>query len=309
MMKRQAWYMVLAVLVLALGVTVPWVSAEQPPAEARQAQRAGLFLVGRVVSVQGDALTVETPDGTWTVTTDGDTVLRMGPEVEDLSDIQPGKGVMVRGRVIDDATLHATTIARPPNPGADAGITIERLQQARRLQRSWRGEITSVSSDEIVVALGEESRSLPLGAETKYRVPDIEEPSWSDLEIGQLVVVVPGAEGEPVRAVAVVTDRQMQRINAQQRQLRRVRQVVANQGIRGTVVSIGGSTITIDTPRGQRVVNTDQDTRFRLGRDQEAEFGDIQMGDELLVMGQPDPTCPLEAKGVVLLPERPDTTP
>lgn len=316
-MRRRAWCVLVAVLVLALGVAVPLASAQapQPPASQVQAQpgqgpTAGLFLVGQLTRLQGSTLTVTTPDGAWTVTTDSETILRLGPKIQDVADLPLEEPIMVKGQVLESGTLHALTISRPiVAKQAVAKESLRQLQQARRLSGSVRGEIASVTANEIVITCGEENQTVPLGADTRFRVPEVEEGTWQDLEAGQLAVVLPGPEGEQARAVSVVTSQQMRRINAQQQRYRRVRQVVAPRGLRGTVTAISGTSLTIETPAGERTIHTDAKTRFFEGRQGKAEMGDIAVGDMIVVQGQPDPSCSIEAKAVILVPEQPEDTP
>jgi preprotein translocase subunit YajC len=78
--------------------------------------RGGTF--GTVEKVEGNVLTVKTPDGSTTQVTINDETTIQKMAQGDLSDILAGSSVSVTGERKDDGSIAATTIFLTPTPQA-----------------------------------------------------------------------------------------------------------------------------------------------------------------------------------------------
>ena len=310
-MRRRV--IVIAALVIVAGafVTVPFVSAQGSANQDPSAEkRGGVFLHGTVAQIGIDELQLELPDGTWTVATDADTVIRLpGAEDAALGDLEVGKPVVVRGRVTAVGVLEATEIGTPRAPQGRQPNMVDSLRQARRLQGTLRGEVTQVGANSFKVQEGEQEVTVAITSDTIFRVPDVENATIDEIQIGQQVVVRMQGESGIAEVVGVVSGQQMRRIDQGQQRLRQVRRVVGMNGIRGEVTAIEGDTLTLSTPRGDATVNVDENTRFRVPGQETASLADIEVGQTLIVMGRPDISVPIDAAMIAVAPDRPPEGP
>lgn len=316
-MKRRTIFLTLAaVALIALVGAVPLAQADDPPSPGPEPGPGignGVFLVGKVTQVEGDQVLIETADGDWTVLVDEDTQIRLpGVEEATVEDIEVDKLLMVKGQVTGVGTMQAALISPPPGQRRLAERFLRTLQQARRLQGTLKGQVIEVGEEQFTVQAGENEVVVPVDDETVYRVPDVEEPTLDDIAPEQFVVVgLPREEGAAAKAVAVVTERRMRRIIAEQQLLRRTQRIVCPLGIRGEVVSIeetapDESTLILSTPRGEVTVKVNEETRFHIPDTEEASLSDIAEGDVIIVVGRPDISCPIDAQHIKVMPERPE---
>jgi len=204
-MKARSILMIVMALLVSLA---PLVLAQEPEPTAPEVEgRGGLYLLGKVMGVQDAQLSVETPDGPWTVLVSEDTVIRLpGVEDPDLEDVTVGKPILVKGRVTAVGTMQAQLITPP--------TLLARMRDA----------------------------------------------------------------------------------------LRDLLRALRRRGVRGQVEAITDDTLTLSTPQGQVTVRVNEDTRFRGPSAEPLTLEDIEVGDTIVVLGLPDITCPINAKGIIILP-------
>ena len=206
-MKARSILVIVMVLLVSL-VLAPLALAQEPEPTAPEVEgRGGLYLLGKVTGVQEAQLSVETPDGPWTVLVSEDTVIRLpGVEDPDLEDVAVGKAILVKGRVSAVGTMQAQLITPP--------TLLARMRDA----------------------------------------------------------------------------------------LRDLLRALKRRGLRGQVEAKTGETLTLSTPQGQVTVRVNEDTRFRGPGAEPLTLEDVEVGDTIVVLGLPDITCPINAKGIIILP-------
>jgi len=206
-MKARSILVIVMALLVSLALA-PLALAQEPEPTAPEVEgRGGLYLLGKVTGVQDAQLSVETPDGPWTVLVDDETVIRLpGVEDPDLEDVAVGKAILVKGRVTAAGTMQAQLITHPAPLLRMRAALLELLRALKR------------------------------------------------------------------------------------------------RGLRGQVEAINGETMTLSTPQGQVTVRVNEDTRFRGPGVEPLALEDIRVGDTIVVLGLPDITCPINAKGIILLP-------
>ena len=134
-------------------------------------------LRGQVTAIEGNAITIERPDGSLTVVTDDHTRFRVpGVENPTLADVDVGDlvGVLAFGR--EDGTI----LARAVN--VLRGIQFE-------------GEVTAKDGAVLAVGTAGGPLSVLTDAETRYRVPGVENATLDDVHVGERVRVGAGSQG------------------------------------------------------------------------------------------------------------------
>jgi hypothetical protein len=156
-------------------------------------------------------------------------------------------------------------------------------------RETLRGKVVAIEGNALLVntASGEERRVI-FGEETRLFFPGVPEPSIEDIEVGHYV----GAWGERnedgdllARVVVVVPA------------------ALARRGyaVQGHVAGIDGRALTVETPRGERMVITEEETRFIMPGVEEPTMEDVQVGDPLLALGRPDEEGNLVARVVAVV--------
>jgi len=245
-MKRGMIITVSIVVLALLLVAIPLVSADVP---APITGGGGAFIVGKVVEAEEDQLLVDVSGETWVVSVGEDTVIRLpGIPEATMEDIQVDKRVMVRGEVTAPGAMTAQTITARGKPAKGGPKTLPVLRQALWLRGTQRGEVTDVGKNQFTMQVGEEETVIHVDEGTVYRIAGIEEPTFADIEVGQLVIVrVPKDEGAAAKGVAVVTQKQMRRANASQRLLQGAQRALGTIGLRGEVISVDEGVLVIST--------------------------------------------------------------
>jgi hypothetical protein len=72
--------------------------------------------------------------------------------------------------------------------------------------------------------------------------------------------------------------------------------------LRGQVTAIGGTTLTVKTPDGERQVTTNDETRFRIRGVENPTIADVQVGDYIVAKGEPESTGTFVAHVVLVVP-------
>ncbi len=243
--------LVLATLILSLG-SVAWAAAP----------RQSCFLRGRVKAIEDTTLTVKTPYGEWQVTTSE--AIFWVPYVENpsLADVQVGDQVVALGRPDEDGSLAARLVA---------------IASAEELRKhTVRGRVTAMESQTLVIATREGEEEVVTTSETYFHVPNVEEPGLDDIEVGCSVAALGQEDGGTFTAqiVAVVRAR-----------LRR-KMIVRWNMVCSEVAAIEGTTLTIETCRGEKIILTDENTRFRIPGVENPSIEDIKVGDRVIALGR-----------------------
>ncbi len=304
-MKRGMIVTVSIIVLALLLVAIPLVSANEP--EPATTSGGGVFIVGKVIEAEEDQLLVDVSGETWVVSVGEDTVIRL-PGIPDatMEDIQVDKGVMVRGEVTAPSAMTAQTITARGKSPSGGNNALQVLRQALQLRGTQRGEVTDVGKDQFTMQVGKEGIVIHVDEDTVYRIADIEEPTFADIEVGQLVIVqVSKDEDATAKGVAVVTQRQMRRANASQQFLRGTQRALGVIGLRGEVISVDEGVLVISTPKGEATINVDDETRLRIGGEDEASLAEVQVGDIVVVLGRPNLACPIDATGIQVMPKTP----
>ena len=155
-----------------------------------------LALRGEVLAVEGNTLAVKTPRrGEVSVSTDENTRFRVpGVENPTIADVEVGNMVLAAGqRSEQDGTFTARAVAVVPR---------------RPLRRNLlRGQVTAVGDGQLTLARpdGPEVTVL-ITADTRFRIPGVEEPGLDDIEPGDRIGVFgqPDESGQIVAKLVVV---------------------------------------------------------------------------------------------------------
>ena len=196
-------------------------------------------------------------------------------------------------------------------PQSEERRIVDLLKRARSLRGTMRGSISALGVDGFEVTVGHDADAseihiVAVNDETIYRLAGQEEATFADLQVDDLVVVRLVPESENLaQSVAVVTGRQMRAIDAGQRILQAVQRLLGHSARCGEIVAIGPQSITLETAQGQVVLVLSDESKIMDAEGQEIALGDLQVGDVISVVGRPDPTAPINAGQIRLLPERP----
>ena len=224
-------------------------------------------LVGKLDAIGDDTLTIETERGIATVHLDGETVYRI-PDVEtpSLDDLEEGTRIIVQGTLNPDGSLLAQRVAAP-----QAGPRQGRLQ----------GEVIAVEGDTFTVRVAQRRERVVLTDETtEFRVPDVENPSIADLQVGDRVAGEGEAEDGDLRAtLVIVLPEDVMRLN-------------------GEAFAINGTILVLDTAGGKVNVLTDGDTVFRIPGVEEATLDEIEIGEQVMAVGTWESDMTFRAIGV-----------
>jgi hypothetical protein len=243
----------------------------------REAERRGRLL-GEVVSVEGDTLTVRNrDDAEFTLLTDEETTIHiLGMEDPTLSDLNEGDPVAI-GVEMRDGTLYARTIGVVPEEAARVSGQVDRVEGATLVLETRYGSL-----------------QVHTGAETLFRIPGLEEASLDDIIAGDRVTCSGEWEGaDTFRALLVA--------------------VPAGEpgegrpaGVRGRVTSVGSDHLTLGTQQGPVTVLVDQETTIRVPDIEEPTLSDIGVGDPVGVRGVWDAEGAIHAEGLAVLQGSPD---
>jgi len=134
-------------------------------------------LNGELFAINGTTLVLDTLGGKVNVLTDGDTIFRIpGVEEAALDDVEIGERVTAAGTWESDMTFRAVAV------GVVGG---RRAGQ----QGSARGRVISVGADKFVLGTPQGPLTVLVGAETQYRVPNVENPGLDDITAGDALGV------------------------------------------------------------------------------------------------------------------------
>lgn len=181
---------------------------------------------------------------------------------------------LLSGLVLAGLLCSLTAVAWAEEPGEEVGL---------------RGQVLATEANALVVRTvsGEECRVIT-DEETRFRIPGVPSPNIDDIDAGDYI----GArgsrneDGDLLAAVLVVVPAEL----AHHRNI-----------VRGEVLAIEGATLTVRTGLGERLVITDEETRFRIPGTEEPSIEDISVGDPILALGRPDEHGNLLARVVAVV--------
>ncbi|MBN1641995.1 MAG: hypothetical protein JXA09_12240 [Anaerolineae bacterium] len=148
------------------------------------------------------------------------------------------------------------------------------------------GRVTAVEGMTITVRTLRGVREIHATADTRLRVPGIEDPSIADVEVGDAIagIVVRDEEGDLVAELIVVLPPRFRGL--------------------GRVSAVHGKTITLENRRGTFDVRTDADTRFWVLGVDDPSVKDVAVGDTIAGVVIRDENGDLLARRIVVLPRR-----
>jgi len=161
------------------------------------------------------------------------------------------------------------------------------------------GKVTGVQDAQLSVETSDGPWTVLVDNETVIRLPGVEDPTLEDV-VGKAILVKGRVTAVGTMQAQLITPpAPLVRLRDALRDLLRL---FRRRGIRGQVEAINGETMTLSTSLGQITVRVSEDTRFRGPGAEPLTLEDIEVGDTIVVLGLPDITCPINAKGIILLP-------
>jgi RNase P/RNase MRP subunit p29 len=139
----------------------------------------------------------------------------------------------------------------------------------------FRGQVTAIEGNTLLVATirGEEHKVIT-DDETRFRIRGVSEPSIADIDVGDFI----GARGQRVEDGDLLAE-VMVVVPTEYTRYRNI--------VRGRVLAIEDLTLRVRTSLGERLVITDEETRFRIPGIEEPSITDISAGDPVLALGRP----------------------
>jgi hypothetical protein len=233
----------------------------------------GPVLHGRIEAKAEDGFTLNTKRGQVTVSVDAETSYRVpGVEGATFAHLQIGDSVLVLGRRTEAGQLLGRLIAvLPPVP---VGVL--------------DGKVTAIEGATLTVDTRAGEKVLLTDGDTQFHVPDVEQPTLADIQVGdRIVALVHAREGDLLLAKAVVV---------------LPRGAPGPIHFRGRVSRVGESSLQVQTRRCAITVTTTETTRIRVPDVQDPALSDIRVGDTVLVVGRPAGLCRIEARAIGVLP-------
>jgi hypothetical protein len=242
------------ILSLAVGsVGISAVLPDNPLAEAGVRARRGTRIYGIVESIEETTLALATPVGPVALVTDINTIFRV-PDVAggSLADLAVGDIVGALGWWGEGSDVfHAFAVAK--------------LADDRVFPLA--GTLSEIGDDTLIVETGHGPATVRVNGETRYSIRGVEEPGLDDLEVGTKVVVRGALEPDGSLLARLG-------IGAAQPGPRQGR-------LRGDVMAIEESTLTIRADRREIVVHTNEATEFRVPGVENPTIVDLKVGDRV----------------------------
>lgn len=141
-------------------------------------------------------------------------------------------------------------------------------------------------------------KEIACDEETRYRIPGVEDPTLENVRIGDRAIVV---------AIPVLTYEESATNIADVPLLARLvvihRPAPRPVRLSGIVTAKEGTILTVQTEEGEKIVQTDEETRFRVPGVSNPTIEDVNLGDNIQAVGFWNDDGSLQAKLVVVLPE------
>jgi hypothetical protein len=248
--------LVVGMRVVARGALNPDGSLQAQVVGAEEAGSRPARLRGELVAIEGGALTIRTERREIVVQTDEATEFRVpGVENPTIVDLEVGDKVAGEGVVDEDGIARATLVIVLPDD-------VARLT----------GRVTDIEGTTLIIRTAGGAVNVLTDGDTVFRVPGVEEPGLSDVEVGAQIIAGGSWESESTFhaiGVGVVGAR-----------------LAGTRGaVRGRVISVSGDSLVVGTARGSLTVLTDEKTRFRVPGVKDAGLDDIEIGAGVGVLG------------------------
>jgi hypothetical protein len=150
-----------------------------------------------------------------------------------------------------------------------------------------QGKVEAKAESSFTLTNAQGTVSVKVNAETRYQVPAVPEPTLADIQVGDAVLVL-GRQEEGGAWLARMV---------------KVLPPLPIYGLKGEVKALDGATITVGTPEGDKVLLTDENTRYRVPQVAEPTLADIEVGDLIMAIIEAKTDGTLLARSVAVLPE------
>lgn len=274
------------ILSLALGsIGISAALPDEPPVAAADASQEAVDdgdiparfrarVYGVIAALEGGALAVTTPAGQVDFVTDVNTLFFADRERVTLEAFAVGDVVGAVGWWEEDGgVFHAFAVSKL------AGDRIFPIA----------GTLTEIDGDALTIETADGLLvTVHVDEGTRYHIRDVEDPGLDDLEVGMKIV----GRGmlNPDGSL------QAQVIGAAEAGPREGR-------LRGEVVAVEGDTFTVRTQRAEIVVQTDEETEFRVPGVENPSIADLEVGDMVAGAGAVKEDGTVYAALVVVLPD------
>ena len=283
---KKHWTWLLVLVALSLVFVVPALTA--PPAPGNKGagtemslqpqsgrrlsatfQRRSARVMGTVLSIEGNTLVVENEQGTVKVLTDVFTRFVIpGVESPGIAAVEVGNYIVAQGQRKGESFHANSVLVRPQKPS--------------RLG----GEVTAVGADSFTLVTEEETVTVLVDDQTRFRFPDVEAPGLGDVVIGEKLLVIgqPTDEGD-VLATLVTRPRP------------RVGEII------GEVTTVGSASLTVERQGGAAVTFTmNEETVFMVPEIAEPTLADVHEGDAVRVRARLEDETPVALRVIVVPP-------
>jgi hypothetical protein len=168
-------------------------------------------------------------------------------------------------------------LGRPDEDGSLAAklVAIASAQELR--EYTARGRVTAVEGQTLVITTREGEREVVTTSETYFHVPNVEKPDLDDIEVGCIIAALGQKEDDgtfTAQIVAVTPARRLRKM------------IIRRNTVRGEVTAIEGTTLTVETWRGEKTILTDEDTRFRIPGIENPSIEDVEVGNRVIALGR-----------------------
>ncbi|MFB0533363.1 MAG: DUF5666 domain-containing protein [Anaerolineae bacterium] len=265
-LKNIVLSLVLAALVLSLG-SVAWAAEPQQ----------GRFLRGQVTSMEGTTLMVKTPDGERQMTTSDETRFRIrGVENPTIADVKVGDYILAKGE--------------PDSTGAFVARAILVMPGQRVGRFVAQGAVSAIEGTTLILDTLQGEKQVTTD-EAIFWAPDVENPSLTDVQVGDQVVAWGRPDEDDSLAARLVA-------MASAEELR-------EHAVRGKVTAVEGQTLVITTRESEKEVVTTSETYFHIPNVEGPGLDDIKVGCIITALGQKDDDGTFTAQIVAVTPARP----
>ncbi len=273
-MKRKILIALGIVLTIGL-VSVVGVAGAVGVAAAEGEAVGGRLRHGHILAIDGHSIQLETRRGEVTVLTDEDTRYRIPTVTE------PGLDDLAEGD-------HIGLAGRPNEEGAVLARLIVRIPQQHEVGQ-LRGELTDKGEDWLVITRPDGVEvAILINAHTRFRIPEVDNPSLEDLDIGDQVYAR-GLWNDEIQLQA---------------QLVGLTPEGVEDTVTGRVLEINNNRIELLTRQGPAVVISSDDTRFHIPNVENPALADIEIESTLVAGGRLEDDG-LHAVVIAITPERP----
>ena len=230
-------------------------------------------LKGQVTAVQGTTISLQVGSEVKIVLTDEKTRYHVpGKESATLADVRVGDTALV-------------SAPREPGGALLARRVVVLPEDARGLS-TLRGRVTELDGSELRLQAGENRVAIAVSAKTRIRVPGVRRATLTHIRVGDWLLVVGKPTGPSrleAQAIAVLPPVSIERF-----------------AVRGEVMSVEGTTLTVQEARHLHTVRTDSLTRFRIAGVENPSINDVHAGDRVAAVGMPGDGGAMSARRVIV---------